>query len=54
MTKVFTLKDLKEIEAREYESLKNNTDGPQHKYCLGRWGAIKELIDELEKETENE
>ena len=54
MTKVFTLKDLKEIEAREYESLKINADTPQYKYCLGRWGAIKELIDEFEKEDEND
>lgn len=54
MTKTLSLEDLKEIEEREYDSLKINMDGPHYKYCLGRWGVIKELIDEFEKEDENE
>ena len=41
--------ELEAIEKTEYQKLKTSMGSKQYEYCLGRWGMIRDLIDEMEE-----
>lgn len=44
--------ELEAIEKTEYQKLKASMGSKQYEYCLGRWGIIRDLIDEMEGNNE--